>query len=522
MSFDQLTQLALRGVERWEGPAAGADGPSSPSSTNTAPSLAFLQAQVSRIPSEHHLLSQAVLAGLHEQIGRLPAQDPSPAPTPAPAEHQARVTRSAHVILQNLLGGETPQLLPEWLKLAAAHGRIVHPEALPALLTLGAQKPELRPGITPVLGHRGVWLAHHFPPGSWVHDPATPEASPWETGSPESRLAFLQHTRQTHPDRARELLAQTWNQESPDDRARLVATFEIGLSSNDEPFLESALDDRRMEVRRASVRLLARLPESRWAGRMRERVSPLLTWVPGTPGGLLGLREAQPARLEVILPAACDKPMQRDGIEAKPLPGFGEKAGWLIQMLEFLPLHHWTHTWQTTPSQIVAASDTGECANELFEAWTRAALFQSQSDWAEALFESAVRNQRITHLPKLLSVLRPDQREAQMLQLLNPDNVFIRPFLGTIVACLDHPWTQPFSRTMIAFLQQETSRVSGNWALRDGLASLAVCFSPAVLPDLFSGWSADPAPWAFWSSGVEALLRAAQCRIEIQRAFSHP
>ena len=43
---------------------------------------------------------------------------------------------------------------------------------------------------------------------------------------------------------------------------------------DDEPFLESALDDRSREVRQQAADLLTRLPDSRLALRMAERAGP--------------------------------------------------------------------------------------------------------------------------------------------------------------------------------------------------------------------------------------------------------
>src|SRR5262249_24550712 len=142
----------------------------------------------------------------------------------------------------------------------------------------------------------------------------------WEIGDRAARLTLLHEARKTVPDLARELLAATWAGEKADDRATFLGTFEAGLSMADEPFLEGVLDDRSKEVRRAAAPLLTRLPDSRLAGRMFERVRPLLTWVGGTKPRMLGLRQGQPARIEMTLPAACDKAMIRDGVEPKPPP----------------------------------------------------------------------------------------------------------------------------------------------------------------------------------------------------------
>ena len=97
------------------------------------------------------------------------------------------------------------------------------------------------------------------------------------------------------------------------------------MSLDDETFLEAALDDRRKEVRGAAADLLARLPESALRRRALERALPLLKFKSN---------KLRRKTIEVTLPEACDKAMQRDGVEPKPgFRGVGEKAWWLQQML---------------------------------------------------------------------------------------------------------------------------------------------------------------------------------------------
>src|SRR5437762_1943286 len=77
----------------------------------------------------------------------------------------------------------------------------------------------------------------------------------WETSPRAARELLLQQLRSTDPARAREQLAQTWETEGADERAAFLATFRTGLSLDDEPFLESALDDRSKVVRRTAADL---------------------------------------------------------------------------------------------------------------------------------------------------------------------------------------------------------------------------------------------------------------------------
>src|SRR5262249_59366693 len=111
---------------------------------------------------------------------------------------------------------------------------------------------------------------------------------------------------------------------SPDDGAALLGACATGLSLDDEPLLEVALDDRRKEVRIAAVELLAQLPDSAYARRMAERCTACVR----VTGG----------RVEVTPPAACDKGMRRDGISPRPPAGIGERAWWLEELVTRTPL----------------------------------------------------------------------------------------------------------------------------------------------------------------------------------------
>src|SRR5262249_16912295 len=153
------------------------------------------------------------------------------------------------------------------------------------------------------------------------------------------RVALLRQLRHSHPERAIALLQSTWPTDAPDDRVAFIAELEAGLSMQDEPFLEAALDDRRKDARRQAAELRMRLAESALVGGMGQRVGPRVR-VEKTSGlkfkKLLGKRS-----LEIDLPDACDDAMQRDGIEAKPPQGVGEKSWWLQQMAGAVPPARW-------------------------------------------------------------------------------------------------------------------------------------------------------------------------------------
>jgi hypothetical protein len=313
---------------------------------------------------------------------------------------------------------------------------------------------------------------------------------------------------------------QTWKEETPEDRAVFIGTLEVKLSPADEPLLEAALDDKRKEVRRTAANLLACLPDSAFVKRATDRVRPLLKFVPGSAGGLLKLKKAKPAALEVTLPAECDRAMQRDGVEPKPLPGLGEKAWWLIQMLEAVPLVRWQGEWDLPVDEILAASHAGEWKKEFFEAWTRAAIRQKNETWAQALLDLAIDTKRLDKLDGLLAAMSPARREGHLTRLLLNDDDKFRDLQGTLIAQCRHEWSATFSRAVLAFMQGVAAQELGNWQLRNHFKTFAPRLDPGVLAETVSGWPTDSKGWDFWSKGVEEFLAATQFRSDLHHAFS--
>src|SRR5258706_14270914 len=146
----------------------------------------------------------------------------------------------------------------------------------------------------------------------------------------------------------------------------------MGLGAEAEPLLEAALDDRAAGVRAAAPTLLARLPDSAFAGRVRERTDAMLVWKDG--------------KLDARPPKALDPAALRDGIVEQASQAKGQRASWLMQTLALVPPGHWeAHFGQPAEALIVAAADS-DWALALLEGWSRAALTFTDARWATALW----------------------------------------------------------------------------------------------------------------------------------------
>ncbi|MGP3913054.1 DUF5691 domain-containing protein [Nonomuraea sp. 10N515B] len=319
-----------------------------------------------RRPYHGVLLEDAAVVVTRRRAGRgLRRPGEAAPPEPAPGEERPAIARRAAERLVRIMSGEHERLLPEWLAAAAGTGRRVPAYALPELLERGRRDRSIRVHLGVLAGQRGRWLAGHNP--AWAYLLEEPTGETWELGGSADRRAHLRALRAADPAQARRLLESTWERETPDDRAEFADVLADGLSMDDEPFLESMLDDRRREVRQAAANLLAGLPGSRLSQRMAERVRACVA----IAGNVITIEA----------PRECDKAMERDGVRPKPPRGIGERAWWLQQIIARAPLAVWGH-----PPARLLRMRIPDWDADVKAAWVRAAVLQKDPEWARAMF----------------------------------------------------------------------------------------------------------------------------------------
>ncbi|GAA2910572.1 DUF5691 domain-containing protein [Streptosporangium fragile] len=346
---------------------------------------------------ETEVLARAAVQTLRIRAGRRPVPVAEP-PAAAAPEEQSVVSRAAADRLARILGGEQPRMLDEWLRAAAGRGYRLAPHLLPELLDRAAKDRSIRPHLGVLAGHRGRWLAGLNPAWAFLLEEVTAAAvtgfgdgeEVWQLGTPGDRRAYLAALRASDPAGARELLAATWEKEAPDDREAFLKVLADGLSLADEPFLEAALDDRRVEIRGEAAYLLSRLPESRFGLRMAERVAKFL------PAG--------DGKIQATAPTECDTAMRRDGVRAKAQYGMGERGWWLQQIVARTPLGVWSGLYGRPPHEIIRMPVV-DWRDEVVAGWIRAAMVQGDREWARELF-------LLKPAADLLAVLPREERET--------------------------------------------------------------------------------------------------------------
>jgi hypothetical protein len=514
MLWNDLVNAALLGTERRPYAPPVLTGP-------LGASLASARDQ----PPEAALLAAAATLALYRRAGSQPASLPVQQPTPAPAGDLPLCSAAAGRQLALMLTGHHVEALPEWLAQLARAGKRVTSEYLPALLELARSRVELRPAIAAVLGRRGKWLAAQNP--DWAPLvfalPETLEAvdlaATWETADRAARLALLRHLRAQPTLRQLSLilLAATWSEESADDRATFVQALADGLSLEDEAFLETTLDDSAKGVRLAAAELLARLPASQLAGRMVERLRPLVLFERGW---------FRVQRLQLEPPARCDSAMQRDGIEPKPRGQRGERAWWLLQLVAAAPLDFWTRTMEASPAECLQLAAATEWRSLLVDGWSQAVARQSATatpgvaGWAEALLQGVLAEPEPVSLGVLLLGLAPERREEFVSHFLlsHPTLVDDSPSSQLLAAYHDH-WGPALSRQVMEMFHRHIAADNSYRPVRllELFRQAAFCADPAEVQAFAAKLRGAAGKKEHWPEAVEHFLAVAEFRQSIHQ-----
>jgi hypothetical protein len=323
------------------------------------------------------LLETAALQDLFMRGAVLPGR----VPVPEPADDDARpmLPTAAATRLARLLTRGSP-VLPEWFEAAAPHGFRAPGTLCSLLLEQAKTRAALREPLLRLAGTRGRWLASRHPQWRNLFPIELDDATVWSHGGPAARRAWLAALRRRDPRAAGTTLIAGWQSESGPARAELLPVLAEGLTLADEPLLETALDDSRAEVRRTAADLLARLPESAFAARMRQRAACWLTIAAGD-------------RLAADLPRSLDDAARRDGVGDR-LTGSAYRtggapdlaAGWLRRVVAATPLRHWEALFGT-PDRAIRVPMADWMLGPVSAGWADAALAQRDIYWAAVLFE---------------------------------------------------------------------------------------------------------------------------------------
>jgi hypothetical protein len=410
-AWDELVSAALLGTQRRRVDPAGLP--------------AAVRPLVAGEPEVALLTAAAVLTN-YRRAGYAPARPDKRLPV-AERDDRPLVPPAARRRLLRL----PAELLGEWLQAVHEKGMRLPPEHLPALAETARTRPALRAPLVAVAGPAGSWLGERNPVWSFLVS-AVPGATGdevWEYGNPLQRREWLDRTLAKDPGAARAALAASWTREPAGDRAEFIAVLGEHLVPEDEPFLEAALDDRAGQVRETAAELLARLPGSRLAVRMRERA------------GRLVRRDGE--GLAVTLPDSTDPALLRD------TGGVRHPAELLHRIVGATPLGHWAQFG--TPEQVLAMPVTGCDRSVLHAGWAVAAGRQRDAGWiaavlAAVLAEPARIDGSLMEKVRLLPTQLQQKVIAALAAKLPPQS------MASAVSQLPRPWSPELSTAVLDWL----------------------------------------------------------------------
>lgn len=481
--------------------------------------LGQLLAQTNSTDREGSLLSAAAVLALYRSAGVAPLVDTHPAPEACAPDEAKRGSAASGQHLALMLDGQFKEVLTEWLAAMNRAGLRVPEECLPALFDHGLAEHSLRNMIKAVLGQRGEWLAAQNP--DWLYASPRDEKEVWETGSREERLPLLEMLRRRDPAKARELLATTWPQESAKERVAFLEKFTIGLNAGDEPFLNEALHDRSVEVRRSARNLLAGLPSSEFSRRLQELVKPVTSF----KKPLIGK-----ARIEIALPN--DDPiawLKANEVEIDNPPqsstrSFGPKAWYLKEVISLVPITHWSNVWAKSPLEIIKAADQSEWHESFILGFVTAVQRDRHPDWIEALVTFTASDPKQAPLLELVRYLPESRLEALSLRALTAQAELSdgHPAFHLLLAHRS-TWSDQLSRAVVGSVKTRIRKGHDtivDWQTKSTFKQFARYVSPALYDEFAAGWPTESITWSNWANGVDAFLSLLAFRRDMHRAIS--
>lgn len=429
---------------------------------------------------ESRLLSASCLIFMYQRAGYIPLKTEDSGDFKQSEDDNRPVINERLSQAFRQLCEDFPRLLTEWFNTIDQSQKKLPEDLLPELLdfliTHKQQKidPEV---LRRVIGPRGEWLCSMNPEWKILDDQIIAvDPNSFETEDFNARCKALAQIRQENPEKARELIRKTWQENIPAEKTAFIELLENKLGAEDEQLLEFALDDTRMEVRQAAANLLAHLPDSAFNQRMQERFKNII----------IIKKSLLSSKIEVNVNFEYSKDMKRDGISQKVDYVQGEKAGILVQILNFID-----------PEFVIKLS--GLSAGKLLKTIT-------ESEWKDTLLtgfaQSAIKFQNQEFLLSMLLSDIPYLLEIEMFGQLHDDNKeivvasWIEKSSGNVMSAhngfrhiecinrMEYPWGRKMSDKIMTALQKMLNEKNNEYFLAPLALTVATYGDSCILDKL--------------------------------------
>jgi len=243
--------------------------------------------------------------------------------------------------------------------------------------------------------------------------------------------------------------------------------------------------------------------------------------------------------------------MVRDGIEAKPPSGQGERGWWLEQIVAATPPSTWCQTSEDTPERLVRGllEHKSEWNELLWMAWAKATIRASEPNWAMAFLAnlSNIPYDVMAHpiLVGLMKILPKQERDAFLRDRLRSDSGelgskhpafgLLQKVEGQLGIELAREVLQRVRRTIDAELEefpsesQDGMQGSGRAAYASRrpdyqafpfIAGLARLLPPELIEEAEYGFPETTPPGAYFCTAYRQFLDALRFRHKMHEEFA--
>lgn len=492
MLYDELVKIAILGTERGQQHTV--------QEGRLGQSLSLLAEQ----DQQAYLLQAAALVSNYQRAGTLPATNhASWSLAEDDSRHTVQTTRHLTTILRD---ENYSALLPEWLSLMEQSQLKPTATMIPTLLDLGLRQKSLRSRLAAICGPRGQWLSMNNEDWQRIYSDALPQsadddASDWETGTLEQRIAYLTRLRKKSSDTVIQRLREVWGQEAAKDRRSLLQVLSIVPQASDLPFLNECLNDKSKEVIRQAALLIVLIPGNSLAAAAQQQLS---SW--------LAYDNKKSKKIHVILPDDWDKTWSQLGIIKTGPRGKGQKAWWLEQFLQLVDPAYWCQAWQVTPQEFIKLLEKHEWRDTLLAGVAAACKHFHNQEWAIAL---------IAIDESLWDILTPEQRESAFQQQYQADNSKQKNASLHSLLQLTHPWSHSFSKFVVAEILAyiKKHRPDQNYYFYHVIRHVVLKSDPETLTQLEKYVYDELSLGSKWEKILNQALDVIRFRINMQQAI---
>lgn len=416
----------------------------------------------------------------------------------------------ASQIFQKIYHAEYFELLESFLAILKAKNWRISEEQLPELLDIGAKHKSLSTIIAAVSGERAKWLAGFNAEWQYILQLSDIDNIDFNLASRSERVAFLINLRKKNPEKAIELISNTWKDEDFQTKLEYLKTLGIASGFYDLPLLELAATESRKELRIEALKLLSSIPESSLTVFVSEFLDKNL-FIDNATNGLV-------FNFEHI---SFSKTLAEYGfVDNFKALSEGKQANLMAQLIAAVPPSYWLLSRKLSFKTLLEAAFKNDFKSAWFWGLCSAAIKFNDKELQHEIHRFFYKNGDIKAMsfsfdPAFIcSNLESDFHNKLCLAYLNKSEMLNHPFLFALLI-QRQDWNDALSSSVLEKLKT-LSLVQQSGYERYSIKVLdaaALNISDKLLSNCRDGWPEHPA--FFWNKQLQIFFEIIDVRILI-------